>query len=381
MSHRALLFFAATALFASDVFAGAIERIWLTHASNDPSKIVVNWETAEAGDSVVEFGTTKELGQSVSSDEKVNLHHLEIPLERRDTLYYYQVSSGDDVSEVASFKGYPTEELRVAIVGDWGGSFKAEDVAAIVRDDVHLIVTAGDNVSNLYEAGREGTKAYSALIDSSRDLFRSTPLMPVLGNHDRQITPRGTKPPSHSVYDVEATAYREFFALPGDEWKWYFDLPGFDLRFIALDLNHISDFGSTWQTCHAWQPESEQFKWYAEMMSQSTSGFVVTLMNEKQTQVNGLTKGAWHEHFSKSSALITGFGYFADRAELAGGLPYFNTCFKGKGVPYIDPESEFHSMESNYLLLSLTAGEPTMKAEFKNLQGEVLDTTLISRRN
>ena len=380
MYVRFLSFFAAGSLFVSSALAGTIERIWLTHASNDPSKIVINWETENPGNSIVEFGTTTALGRLASSEQKVNLHHVEIPLETRDSPCYYRVRSGDEVSRVASFKGYPSKELRVAIVGDWGGFFKKEDMAAIVNDDVHLIITAGDNVSHLHQPGKQGTKAYSALIDSHPDLFRSTPLMPILGNHDRQLTARGPKPPTHPVYDIEATAYREFFALPDDEWKWHFDVSGFDLRFIALDLNHLSDFGTTWQTCHAWQPDSEQFTWYAETMDNSTNGFVFTLMNEKQTQVNGLTNGAWFEHFSKGSALVTGFGYFAERAELSGGLPYFNTCFKGNGAAYLDPQSKFHSMESNYLLLTLTAGAPTMTVEFKNLQGKVLDTSELAKR-
>lgn len=366
-------------LVASSVCAAPIERIWLTHATNDPSKIVINWETDTPGDSVVEFGTSEALGQRMASEAKVRLHHVEIPLELRDVVYHYRVRSGDDVSTVSNFKGYPSQELRIAIVGDWGYA-PGKDLSAIIKDDVHLLLTAGDNVASLHEKGKEGTKAFSALIDANRDLFRRTPVMPILGNHDREITARGPKPPAHAVYDVEAAAYREFFALPGDEWKWHFDLPGFDLRFIALDLNHIQDFGTTWQTCHAWQPDSPQFQWFAETMAASTSGFVLTLMNEKQTQVQGLTKGAWHEHFRKGSALITGFGYFADRAELSGGLPYYNTCLKGDGDLYKDPQSKFHARVDNYLLLTLIAGTPTMKLQFKNLRGEVLETTEIAKR-
>lgn len=366
-------------LLATFAFAAPIECIWLTHATNDPSKIIINWETDAPADSVVEFGTSEMLGQRVTTAEKVTLHHVEIPLEQRDVVYHYRVSSGDDASSIATFKGYPSKDLRIAIVGDWGYA-PGKDVSAIIKDDVHLLLTVGDNVASLHEKGREGTKAFSALIDANRELFRSTPFMPILGNHDREITGRGPKPPAHAVYDVEATAYREFFALPGDEWKWHFDLPGFDLRFIALDLNHIQDFGTTWQTCHAWQPDSPQFKWFAETMATTKSGFVLTLMNEKQTQVQGLTKGAWHEHFRKGSALITGFGYFADRAEFTGGLPYFNTCLKGDGDLYKDPQSQFHAREDNYLLLTLTAGVPTMKLQFKNLRGEVLDTTELSER-
>jgi hypothetical protein len=366
-------------LIATTAFAAPIERLWLTHATNDPSRIVINWETDTPADSVVEYGTSPALTRRLSSNDPVTLHHVEIPLEQRDVLYHYRVRSGDDASAIATFKGYPGKELRIAIVGDWGYAM-GKEVSAIARDDVHLLLTAGDNVASLHEKGKEGTKAFSALIDANRDLFRSTPLMPILGNHDREISPRGPKPPAHAVYDIEAKAYREFFALPGDEWKWHFDLPGFDLRLIALDLNHIQDFGTTWQTCHAWQSDSAQFKWFKETMAASTNGFVLTLMNEKQTQVQGLTKGAWHESFRKSSALITGFGYFADRAELTGGIPYFNTCLKGDGDLYKDPQSKFHAREDNYLLLTLTAGAQTMKIQFKNLRGEVLDTREIPRR-
>lgn len=359
--------------------ASSIERIWLTHQTSDPSKIVINWETDAPADSVVEFGMSEVLGQRAVSNDKVTLHHVEIPLEKLDVTYHYRVRSGDEASVIASFKGYPSKELRIAVVGDWGYAM-SRDVSAITRDDVHLLLTAGDNVASLHEAGKEGTKAFSTLIAAHRDLFRRTPFMPILGNHDREVTGRGLKPPAHAVYDVEASAYRDFFALPGDEWKWHFDLAGFDLRLIALDLNHIQDFGTTWQTCHAWQADSPQFHWYAGTMAASAQGFVLTLMNEKQTQIGGLTKGAWHEHFRKGNALITGFGYFADRAELTGGLPYFNTCLKGDGSNYKDPQSKFFAQEDNYLLLTFIAGSPVMKMQFKNLRGEVLDTLDIPKR-
>lgn len=370
-------------LFAAATLSAApIERIWLTHASNDPSKIVINWETEVAANSVVEYGAAADkLIHSASSDDKVTLHHVEIPLKQRDVVYHYRARSGEDSSPVASFKGYPSKELRIAIVGDWGFAL-TKDLSALAKEDVHLLFTAGDNVPSLHEKGKEGTKAFSALIDANRALFRRTPFMPILGNHDREITGRGPgpKPPEHAVYDVEATAYREFFALPDDEWKWHFDIPEFDVRFIATDLNHIQDFGTNWQTCHAWQADSPQFRWFAKTMTESKSGFVFTLMNEKQGQVAGLTKGAWHEHFRKGSALITGFGYFADRAVLTGGLPYFNTCLKGDGANYKDPQSQFFAPQDNYLILSFTAGSPTMRVQFKNLRGMALDTTQISKR-
>lgn len=371
--------FAFTLLISAQVFAAPIERVWLTHASTDSSKLVVSWETDAPGDSVVEYGTSAELGHVVRRDGSVTLHHVEIPLEQRDVVFHYRVRSGGNASSISQFKAYPSRELRIAMVGDWGFAMD-RDLSALKKDDPHLLVTLGDNVPDLYGEARKGTKAFSALIDKHRELFRSTPFMPILGNHDREITPRGPKPPEHKVYDVEAAAYREFFALPGDEWKWHFDIPGFDLRLIALDLNHIQDIGTTWQTCHDWRPDAAQFRWYAETMQASSAGFVLTLMNEKQTQLQGLAKGAWHEHFRKGSALITGFGYFADRALLSGGLPYFNSCLKGTGDLYKDPKSVFHAREDNYLLFTLQAGAPTMTVQFKNLRGEVLDASELGKR-
>jgi beta-lactamase superfamily II metal-dependent hydrolase len=357
----------------------AIGRIWLSHATSDPSRLVINWETQSPGNSVVEYGKDAMYGLRVAIDESVTRHHVDIPLAEKDVTYHYRVRTGDEVSADAAFQAYPRKELRVAVVGDWGYA-KADDLSPLTKDRPHLLLTAGDNVPSLHEKNAGGTQAFSALIDRQRDLFRSTPFLPILGNHDRELTPRGAKPPEHPVYDPEAKAFREFFALPGDEWKWHFDVPDFGVRFIALDLNHIQDFGTTWQTCHAFDEGSEQFRWYADLMDKSDQAFVFTLNNEKQTQVFGRTKGLWHGQFAKGSALITGFGYFAERAELKEGIPYFNTCLKGDGAAYKDPQSKFFAREDNYLLLTFKAGEAQMKAELKNLRGEVLDARVIQRR-
>ena len=46
--------------------AAPIERLWLSHATPEPSRLVINWETAAPGDSVVEYGPTEALGQTVT---------------------------------------------------------------------------------------------------------------------------------------------------------------------------------------------------------------------------------------------------------------------------------------------------------------------------
>lgn len=356
-----------------------VQRVWLTHQSTDPSRIVVNWETATPTSSVVNYGLTARYDRVATADGTATRHHVEIAIPEKDVMWHYSVGSGADASRDATFKGYPTKELRIAIVGDWGFA-KGKDLGALRKDDAHLLITAGDNVPSLHEAGREGVKAFSALIDQEPELFHSTPFLPILGNHDKEVRPRGPKPPPEPVYDVEASAYREFFALPGDEWKWHFDIADFDVRFLALDIQHISDLGNTWRTCHAIDADSEQFRWFRERIDETKAGFVFPLINEKQSSLAGATKGIWHKEFARSSALITGFGYFAERAELEGGLPYFNTCLKGDGSPYKDARSKFFASEDNYLLLTFRRGEDTMTVQCKNLRGDVMDTTVIAKR-
>lgn len=373
-NKRHLLVFWAAQLFLLQSYAVAqIERMWLTHRSTDPSKMVINWTTKEPGDSVVRYGRTNRYGQEARIDENTTLHHVEIPTSQRDTTYHYRVSTSDETSSDATFKAYPTDVLRVAVAADWQ---RMPDLSAIMEDDVHLLLTAGDNISSIHglcgPGNKDCTKPYAELIDRYPDLFRSTPFMPVLGNHDKEVRPRGSKPPEDPVYDIDATAFRRFFELPGDEWKWHFDIPDFDVRFVALDLNHISDMGTTWQACHSLKRGSEQFEWYRKVMDDNSRRLVMTLYNERNASIRAKEGGAWHEMFRKGTIAITGFGYYAERAEVDG-FTYYNTSLSGKGDRYPDPRSQFLASKDSYILLTLTRNPSRMTVEIKGLDGAVLD--------
>ena len=367
--------FLATAfllLSSSSAFA-QVERVWLSHRTNDPSKLVVNWMTKEPGESVVRYGRTSSYGHDVRMANNSTIHHVEIPIKELDGVYHYSVSTGSQSSKDATFKAYPTDVLRVAVAADWQG---LPNLSAIIKDDVHLLLTAGDNISNTHQlcgaGNKECVKPYAQLIDRYPDLFRSTPFMPVLGNHDKEMRPRGRKPPEEPVYDIAATAFRRFFELPDDEWKWQFDIPNFDIRFVALDLNHTSDFGTTWQACHSFKKGSEQFGWYRKLMADQSRKFVVTLYNERNGSMRAQEQGAWHDMFRKGTIAITGFGYYAERA-VVDGFTYYNTSLSGKGNQYPDSKSKFLKGADSYILLTLTKNPAKMKVEIKGLDGAVLD--------
>lgn len=363
---------------ASIPASAQVERIWLTHRTNDPTMLVVNWTTKTPGNSLVRFGPTKEYGQEVKVAGSTTMHHVEIPLPKSGQLHY-SVRTDEQSSSDAVIQGYPTNVLRVAVVANWQGK---PNLQALMKDKIHLLVTAGDNISDLHRrcgvGTKECTKPYETLIDTYPELFRSIPFMPTLGNHDREIRPRGPNPPADPVYDIDATAFCKFFDLPGDKWKWHFDLPDFNVRFVALDLNHIQDRGTTWQTCHDYSKESPQFQWYEQLMANRPPGFVVTVHNERNATMRGQEKGTWHEVFRKGNLVVSGFGYYAERAEVDG-MTYLNTSL-GKGTQYADPKMKFIQSEAGYTLLTFTKGKAAMTAELKNLEGKVLDRTDIPMR-
>lgn len=365
----------------SCVAVAKVERIWMTHQSPDNSKIVISWESMVPGDSVVEFGISPQLGESVKVDGSRTLHHVEIPLAQKDAVYHYRVKSGDQVSDITTFKGYPSKLLRIAVVANIRADAKL-NFAAIKKDDPHLLISAGDTAMQYQfatQADKEATKSHSTAIDTQAELFRSTPLMVSLGNLDRKIRPNGLSM-EEPGYDIEATGYRKFFALPGKEWIWAWDIPDFDLRLISVDMSHTGDFGKPNQACHAFDKDSEQFKWFEETMNGAKAGFVVTMFGETGGTVRRHAEGGWKRVIGKGTLAISGECYHAERTEVDG-VTYYNSSVRGNGTFGHDPQAAFSDKAASYQLLTLDREAGTLKSELKALDdGSVLDSKTFTKQ-
>ncbi len=366
----------ALAPFAATMAAEPPIHPWLSFETNTPSHIVISWELPTARASKVEYRHGESQPIQIPSADVSTRHHLSVPFPA-DTPLLYRIEQGP----WHTVRPLPKRQLKAAIIGDWGYAME-KDLAAIRADQPHMLFTVGDNVPSLHEKGFEGTKAFSKMVSLAPDILASTPFMPILGNHDREITPRGPNPPNHPVYDISATAYRDFFTLPNEEWRWTFDIPAFDLRFIALDLNHVSDFGTTWQTCHDPRAEAEPLQWFTQTIDRSTQRHVIALMNEKRTSLKGKSASgnSWVTQFLRTNALVTGYGYFGEAANVSGSLPYLNTCLQGSNDKYADPHSLFITSEDTYVLLTAPHPEEPVSLELKNLNGKVLHTFSIPAR-
>ncbi len=372
---------AALLLLLSSFVMASVERIWMTHQSPDNSKIVISWETTNPGDSVVEFGTSPQLGEMVKMEGSRTLHHVEIPIPQKDVVYHYRVKSGDQVSEIHRFKGYPSKVLRIAVFANLRADAKVK-LDAIRQDDPHLLLSAGDTAMQYQfatQADKEATKSHSTAIDTQADLFRSTPLMVSLGNLDRKIRPNGLSL-EEPGYDIDATGYRKFFALPGREWLWAWDIPDFDLRFISVDMSHTGDFGQPNQACNAFGRDSEQFQWFEQTMNDTRAGFVVTVYGETSSTVRRHAEGGWKRLLEKGTLAISGECYHAERS-VVDGMIYTNSSVRGNGTFGHDPQAAFSDKSASYQLLTLDRAAGTLRSELKALDdGRVLDRQVFKKR-
>ncbi len=376
--HFLFLFLGILYSFASisgNVFGteNITEDIWLTISDEKAETVVISWVSPVAGISKVFFGKDAECRESsveVKSEEvgkteetKTFLNFVPIPVMEKvgaDSRCFYRTETkmADGRvyrSAVKSFVTLATDELRLAFIGNVHTRTIPETVAA---QKPHIVCLTGDMVPKLWENGmsaevaRENVKPFCQLVAKNRELFSSTLLMVVLGNHDREIVKRGERVPGPSVsYDTEGSAFCRFFALPGDRWKWYIDWEPLSFRLVGLDLNHIYDHGTSLQSSHAWQVDSEQFQWFERVMN-CEKKFIVTFQNEKCSTVRSSEKAAWEKVLAYGDALIAGFGHYAERAE-KDGMKYFNTSYYGCGDKYPDRFKTYFESRDNFLLLTV----------------------------
>ncbi len=348
-----------------------ITRIWLSYNATEPQNVVINWYTSQPSDAGVDMMAGDSILTFVGKDEHARLHHVQVPLTWQDDYYRYRVRSGNNKSKWYVFRGITDKKpVRIVVMGDWGFATDA-DMSVILREKPALIVTAGDNIQGLFLYGKHGDKnnieSYLRLIDSFPDLFRTVPFMPAPGNHDKQLYPRGKKPPvGYNLYDTNAVAFTKFFELPGKEWMWAMDVPATNLRFLILDLNHIHDHGTTWQSCHSFGPGSEQYNWYKKQIECNPCKQLVTVYNSENKIVRKMAGGIWEPLTKNSDIIISGSGYFAEYA-IVGGTPYLNSSLIA-GDLWSDPVARYSKSEASYVLI--TATRKNAAVELKRLKDQ-----------
>lgn len=210
----------------------------LRPASNS---ITVMWQTNVAADSRVNYGRASPAELSVARDDLCTLHKVELSGLARDTNYVYRVGSGGATSPVGNFTTAPGTDrsFRFAVYGDSRTypDAHAAVVRSIINSSPEIVLHTGDIVT----AGRDYGLWSGEFFAPARDLLLTTPIVPVLGNHDY-----GGTGPLWFFY---------FFDLPYQ--AGWFALTYGNTRFIGLD----TDVG--------FSPGSPQYEW---LLGELTSG-------------------------------------------------------------------------------------------------------------
>ena len=196
---------------------------------------VICWVSASPDAGIVEYGETPEMEHN-EADSRVGRRHA-VALTGLDpgSTYHYRVKNADGSSATGRFHTAPLSDdsrFSFAVVGDSGSGGKGQLAVATLLERLRpdLILHTGDVV---YPAGEE--RHYDRRFFAPyRNLIKTVPIFPVLGNHD--------------VRKGNGVAFLDNFrpplSSPGSTKRYYsFDWGG--AHIVALDSElYYGDTGS-----------------------------------------------------------------------------------------------------------------------------------------
>lgn len=207
------------------------------------SRATVVWETSRPSSTIVRFGLSAKSAREVRGGD-ARIHQVLLPNLRPATTYFVQSESrlGDQtvMSGWESFRtaSLPGTGVKIAIVGDTQDHPEANKLVANAmyaeRPDAVMIV--GDLVG----MGWKKEQWEHDFFGSMRPLFSHVPLLPVIGNHDRN-----------------ARIYYDLMATPAPEYCYTYTTG--DVQFFAIDTNRDV------------RPGSPQYRWLEAALKASTA--------------------------------------------------------------------------------------------------------------
>lgn len=306
--------------------------------------------------------------------------HHELPLTRlrAATEYDYDVlGDGSDYGK-GTFKTFPSkiEPFHFVVYGDTRSDPKIHQqiVNLAMKEDPALIINTGDLVANGLEIAD-----WEIFFDVNRELMKSVPYYPVLGNHEKN-----------------ADYYYKFFNLPGHE-RYYEFFVG-DVLFLMLD-SEGSDFGKPeyvsddeyyWSN---YQREyfEEQRAWVEKMLDlHKDAGYVFAFFHKPMISlISRRADGSKHQRefwgptFEKHGiqAVICGHDHHYHRAESESGLTMITSGGGGAGLYEIDltsTETKVFEKVNHLIRVDIADDQATMKVI--DLDGNIIDTFSIDKR-
>jgi len=222
-----LSLFASILLIAFARSSEIIKGPYLQNVSN--RQITIMWETKNATESHVDYGVTPDCDLFVIDYNGAKIHEVTLTSLKPETIYYYRVSSNNDVkSSFFLTEVYYETPFRFAAYGDskGGGSVHRKIAGEILKQNPDFIISTGDIVPN----GEIYTVWGEQFFNLLTDVIDHIPIYIGIGNHEEH-----------------ADHYFNFFSFPNNELWYSFDYG--NSHFIALDSNK------------EFEPGTEQYAW------------------------------------------------------------------------------------------------------------------------
>lgn len=304
----------------------------------------------------------------------------ELPLTRlsHDTEYSYDVLGDGSEYGKGSFKTLPEKigPFSFVVYGDTRSDpvIHQNIVDLAIKQNPRLVINTGDLVSNGLEIDD-----WEIFFDINRELMKSVPYYPVLGNHEK-----------------DADYYFEFFNLPGNE-RYYEFFVG-DVLFLMLD-SEGSDFGKPeyvknddyfWSNYQRDYFEKQK-AWVENMLKlHRDAGYVFVFFHKPLISLmSGRAPGSkqhrafWAETFEKHDvqAVICGHDHHYHRAQSSAGLTMITSGGGGAGLYDIDLtslETKMHKKVNH--IIRVDVGDEVATLKVIDIEGNEIETFTLAKR-
>lgn len=351
--------------FSVSAYAGIKKGPYVQKVFKDSTTIV--WETSNSTSGTVEWGTTSDLGQTLTS-EPGTMHEVEIEGLSKNSSYYYRVKSDGDESQIYKFKTAPDAytPFRLVAYGDSRSGYDVHTraISALLMEEPDIYMNSGDLVGT----GTDET-AWQKHFEIEQDLSSVVPMLPAIGNHDTD--------------GLDCKLYKKYFALPSngtenDSEELYYYQDWGNTRIISIECEiSTMTMGST------------QYNWLIDRLEEAKDDpYIqhVILMTHKgpYTAVPGRSGNMLMRAILDTlksynvQVIISGHDHHYYRGKAANQLDFIVTGGGGAGLYDCEPTNQdgitnlAWSKDNNYVVFDIDKEDITATA--KTLDGQIIDT-------
>jgi hypothetical protein len=254
-----------------------------------------------------------------------------------------------------------TTSVKFAAFGDYGDGPGTAAVAQVINNQgADVILTTGDNCYDVTPIATQVGKYYDNWV-------RGGQFWPSLGNHDYSDPCGGGS---------AASGYRSYFSLPGNER--YYQFRNGPVEFFAVNSNVAEPNGAT-QT-------SAQGLWLKSALAASTAPWKIVYFHHSPfssgAEHGSVLRMRWPFETWGADAVISGHDHDYERVirddnNNGVNMPYLVSGLGGQSIRpanRADPGGSVFKYSGDYGALFATATSTTLKFEFRNTNGAIVDS-------